>query len=228
MPTTSPHPHLYACSSLDNKPAYFLESDVSTRKTSIRRKEKDGSVVDVECPVFIANYNTYMNGADALDPLRLQRYSIQRSMRMKKYYQSFVLGLLDMAIVNAYIVHKQYCKGTSSKALPHAQFKLVLHEQLIRLTAEDLLERGGTPPATRTSSLRSSASAVTDPHLEFAEDKSASGRPRYRVCKVSSLLHDDPSRTIGKSHAYCIECSSEKALDTTCAIASARRRPATT
>ncbi|KAJ0410811.1 hypothetical protein ATCC90586_010134 [Pythium insidiosum] len=105
----------------------------------------------------------------------------------------------------------QYCKETSSKALPHAQFKLALHEQLISLTAEDLLERGGTPPASRTSSPRSSASAVTDHHLEFAGDKSASGRPRYRVCKVCSLLHDDPSKTIGKSRAYCIECSSEKA-----------------
>ncbi|KAJ0391169.1 hypothetical protein P43SY_010298 [Pythium insidiosum] len=152
-----------------------------------------------------------MNGVDAHDQLRLQRYSIQRSMRMKKYYQSLFLGLLDMAIVNAYIVHKQYCKETSSKALPHAQFKLALHEQLISLTAEDLLERGGTPPASRTSSPRSSASAVTDHHLEFAGDKSASGRPRYRVCKVCSLLHDDQSRTIGKSRAYCIECSSEKA-----------------
>ncbi|KAJ0392033.1 hypothetical protein P43SY_007295 [Pythium insidiosum] len=205
------YPHLYACSWLDNKPVYFLASNVSTRKTAIRRKEKDGSVVEVECPEFIAHYNKYMNGVDAHDQLRLQRYSIQRSMRMKKYYQSLFLGLLDMAIVNAYIVHKQYCLSTSNKPLTHSQFKLALHEQLISLTAEDLLERGGTPPPSRTSSPRSTASVITEHHLEFADDKNANGRPRYRVCKVCSLLHDDPTKPIGKSRAYCVECSSEKA-----------------
>ena len=200
---------LYACSWLDNKPVYFLACGASTQKTTITRKEKNGSTVEVGCPEFIASYNKYMNGVDAHDQLRLQRYSVQRCLRWKKYYMTLFFGLLDMALVNSYIVHRQYCKTTARKPLSHAQFRLLLHQQLINLTNIDFQQAPPTPK-TPTMSPSLGSSNVTTHRLEFADDKQPCGKARYRTCKVCSILHTDSTTNIGKTRSYCIDCSSEK------------------
>ena len=105
-------PKLYACSWLDKKPVYFLAHGVSTLKTAVTRKEKNGSSVEVGCPELVSLYNQYMGGVDGHDQLRLQRYSVQRSLCVKKYYKSLFFGLFDMALVNAYVVHREYCKSS--------------------------------------------------------------------------------------------------------------------
>ena len=52
------------------------------------------------------DYQNLMGGVDIHDQLRLQRFSIQLSIRCKKYYKSLFFGLVDMALVNAYIVYE--------------------------------------------------------------------------------------------------------------------------
>ncbi|EGZ13536.1 hypothetical protein PHYSODRAFT_412029, partial [Phytophthora sojae] len=54
-------------------------------------------------------YQRYMGGVDRHDQLRLQAYSLQLSTRFAKY-KSLFLGLVDMALVNAYIVYKKLCE----------------------------------------------------------------------------------------------------------------------
>lgn len=201
--------NLYACSWLDKKPVYFLASGVSTKKTSVCRKDPKGMSTQVSCPDFVAAYNTYMNGVDAHDQLRLQRYSVQRALRAKKYYMTLFFGLFDMALVNAYIVHVQYCKSVDETPLAHAQFRLLLHQQLLQLTEEEFVS-SSTPCSSPSRTPRSMPSTVTNHTLKFADDKQPSGKVRYRVCKVCSVLRDDPAKPIGKSRSYCVECSSEK------------------
>ncbi|EGZ26802.1 hypothetical protein PHYSODRAFT_412093, partial [Phytophthora sojae] len=58
------------------------------------------------CPGLVAVYQRYMEGAVRHDQLRLQAYSMQRSIRFNKYYKGLFRGLLDMALVNAYIIHR--------------------------------------------------------------------------------------------------------------------------
>ena len=168
---------------------YFLTYGVSTRKTTVWRKEKDGSSVEVKCPQFVADYNKYMNGVDAHDQLRLQRYSVQRSLRAKKYYKSLFFGLLDMALVNAYVVHCQYCKSLTEPPMSHAQFCTVLHEQLLNLHESDFLDVPSPTPSS--ASPRLSRFAMSNHRLHVADDESAAGRARYCVCKVCSILHSD-------------------------------------
>lgn len=43
------------------------------RQQALKGKEKDGSSVDLSCAEFVVDYNKFMNGVDAHDPLRLQR-----------------------------------------------------------------------------------------------------------------------------------------------------------
>jgi hypothetical protein len=203
-------PNLYACSWLDNKPVYFLAHGVSTLKTAIARKEKNGSSVQVGCPEFVDLYNQYMGGVDGHDQLRLQRYSVQRSLCVKKYYKSLFFGLFDMALVNAYVIHSQYCKSTLQKPLSHAQFRMLLHEQLINLTADEFEDVPCPPTPNTTRSPHLGRSTVTTHHLEFTVDKQPTGKMRYRVCKVCSLRQGDQNQPIGRSRAYCVECSTEK------------------
>jgi hypothetical protein len=200
-------PDLYACSWIDNKPVYFLACGVSTLKTAITRKEKDGSSREVGCPEFVAAYNNYMNGVDAHDQLRLQRYSVQRALRAKKYYMTLFFGLIDMALVNAYIVHCQYCKNTGEKPLSHAKFRVLLHEQLISASESDF-QHISSPGPSCASPFRA-RSSVTNHRLEFTEDKQPNGKMRYRVCKVCSIM-SDTNKSVGKSRAFCVECSTEK------------------
>ncbi|EGZ09547.1 hypothetical protein PHYSODRAFT_416846, partial [Phytophthora sojae] len=70
-------------------------------------------------------------GVDSHDLLRLQRYSIQRVMRPKKYYKTVFYGLLDIAVINAFITHCEYAKSVGENPLSHADFLIQLHEELL-------------------------------------------------------------------------------------------------
>ena len=52
----------------DTRPVTFMSSGHNpAHTTSIHRKKGDGSVVDVECPVCIIDYNQYMEGVEKGD-----------------------------------------------------------------------------------------------------------------------------------------------------------------
>ncbi|EGZ25318.1 hypothetical protein PHYSODRAFT_449404, partial [Phytophthora sojae] len=72
-------------------------------------------------------YQRYMGGVDRHDQLRLQAYSLQLSVRFTKYYKSLFLGLVDMALVNAYIVYKKLCERKPHKD-SHFNFLAKLHK----------------------------------------------------------------------------------------------------
>jgi len=211
----APFPKLVAASWLDNKPVYFLTCGVSTRKSSVVRKEKNGASSVVSCPEFVASYNKYMNGVDAHDQLRLQRYSVQRSLRVVKYYKTLFFGLFDIALVNSYILHREYCKNTQETALTHAEFRILLHEQLLAMTSNDFQPEALPSPSVErafgSSSPRPPMPTVTAHRMMTSEDKKPSGKYRYYVCKVCSILHEDRSTPIGNSRVYCMDCSTEKA-----------------
>lgn len=81
MATAISDPSLVACGWMDNRPVYFLSSHVSAEKTTIQRREKNGSISTVPCPHIVRTYQKYMGGVDKHDQLRLQSYSLQLSTR---------------------------------------------------------------------------------------------------------------------------------------------------
>ncbi|KAE9244122.1 hypothetical protein PF004_g5807 [Phytophthora fragariae] len=74
-----------------------------------------------------------MGGVDVHDQLRLQRYSLQRALKYKKYYKSLFFGFLDLAIVNAFIVFNARCEADGAKKLSHVKFLKQLHLELAQL-----------------------------------------------------------------------------------------------
>ena len=72
--------------------------------SSVKRKKKDGSQVDVPCPEAIKSYTTYMNGVDRADQLR-SSYPVSR--RAAKWWKYLFWFLIDISIINGFIMMKE-------------------------------------------------------------------------------------------------------------------------
>ncbi|POM64301.1 Hypothetical protein PHPALM_20194 [Phytophthora palmivora] len=146
-------PNMTAMSWWDSRPVHFLCTGGSLEMDRVVWQD-GGTQMEVACPRVIKDYHAFMGGVDVHDQLRLQRYLLQRALRFKKYYKSLVLGLIDLAIVNGYIVHKAYHKNKASHPLTHVKYMKKLHMQLCSLKASDMYEDNtfGTqlPPETPT------------------------------------------------------------------------------
>ncbi|KAE9017368.1 hypothetical protein PF005_g7092 [Phytophthora fragariae] len=86
---------------------------------------------------MIRDDQKWMGGVDVHDQLRLQRYSLQLAIKFTKYYKTIALGMIDMAITNAYICQREARKAEGKPAADHDKFLLGLHAQLIAMTDAD-------------------------------------------------------------------------------------------
>ncbi|KAE9109068.1 hypothetical protein PF007_g12403 [Phytophthora fragariae] len=104
------------------------------------RRLRGGQKVVVPCPAMMRDYQRWMEGVDIHDQLRLQRYSLQMAVVFRKYYKTIFLGLVDMAIVNAYIVYREAQKQRGEAPADHAKFLRVLQAQMLELTPADFTD----------------------------------------------------------------------------------------
>jgi hypothetical protein len=86
---------------------------------------------------MIRDYHRWMGGVDVHDQLRLQRYSLQLAVTFRKYYKTVFLGLVDMAVVNAFIVFREAQDQRGEKRTDHSMFLKLLQPQMLDLTADD-------------------------------------------------------------------------------------------
>ncbi|KAE9317371.1 hypothetical protein PR003_g18488 [Phytophthora rubi] len=130
------------------------------------------------------------------------RYSIQRAIRMRKYYKTIFLGLVDIAMVNAFIIHKMAMRRRGKPVPTHAAFMRRLHTGLLNQTSEDFsagddLEDLVTEPLPR------------QPHtLEKTEELNGTKRRQW-LCKVCSAYAGPDTRSFETSY-FCAECSRVK------------------
>ena len=88
----------------DSKAVNFISNYHGIDLTSVERKEKDGRKTKVPCPQVVKDYNAHMGGVDTHDMLR-QIYGIHR--KNIKWWHRIFFGLLDMAIVNSFLVFRE-------------------------------------------------------------------------------------------------------------------------
>nr|CAH7761067.1 unnamed protein product [Callosobruchus chinensis] len=99
---------------------YFCPKETAT----VLRRNKTGQRETVHCPKAIAEYNKIMGGVDKFDQLH-ERYAIGR--RSTKWWHRILYYLVDMAIVNSFIL-----MNTSKKRKgDQLTFRLNLARQLI-------------------------------------------------------------------------------------------------
>ncbi|KAG1709489.1 hypothetical protein DVH05_028647 [Phytophthora capsici] len=194
----------------DNRPVHLLSAGGSIQQDRVVRREKSGEQAEVACPRILKDYQTFMGGVDVHDQLRLQRYSLQLSLKYKKYYKGLFLGFIDLAIVNSLIVYNQRRVAEGKRKVSHIKFLKQLHLELVQLHEDDwdgirCTQQTPTKPRKRGRPAQ---------HLhellqvdEWRDGNNGQGRKRrQRTCKVCSKMKRANGAKGGEASYYCKSC----------------------
>ena len=100
--------------------------------TTVKRRQIDGTQVDVECPPLLPDCQAFMRGVDRYDQL-IGLYNIGR--RSKKWWKRVFSHILECAILNAYVldshIHPLEHALRGRKKRDYLTFRLQLAEELI-------------------------------------------------------------------------------------------------
>ncbi|XP_051550033.1 piggyBac transposable element-derived protein 4-like [Myxocyprinus asiaticus] len=135
---------------------------------TVKRKVKENGTCimkDFPVPAAVLDYNKHMGGVDLSDALIGYYTVLHKTM---KWYRSFFYHFVDIAVVNAFILHQQTSKEKNQKPLTQKAFREAL-----------VLELAGTGPACPVPSEVS--------HLPtFISGDSTTGRKRCKVCHLKT------------------------------------------
>ena len=95
----------------DTRPVTFMSSGHNPAHTkSIGRKTADGSIIEVDCPLSITDYNQFMGGVDRGDQYRKYYHVRVKSRKSYKYIYWF---LFEICVLNSFILSR-YSPCTTS------------------------------------------------------------------------------------------------------------------
>ncbi|KAG6623606.1 uncharacterized protein IUM83_02195 [Phytophthora cinnamomi] len=196
----------------DRKPVHYLCTGSAMAESTIKRNVKRVGPITVPCPSAVNDYQRWMGGVDVHDQLRLQRFSLQTSVRLQKYYKSLFLGFLDLAMVNAYLSHKEACKLNGTTAMKRGEWYSVLQNQLLQLKAQDFQGITVTPPTRSGKRVRKRTGPEGHSLAQFGDWVTVSGvqKRRPRSCKVCALLRGARKKSFQTTY-YCESCSLDDA-----------------
>lgn len=193
-------PGLVAASWKDSKIVNFMATGCSTRRVIVQRKRKgDGVSLEVACPELVRIYNKGMGGVDQHDQLRLHRYSIQKALRHRSYYKNLFFGIVDMALVNGFIIHKLVMKEQGKPVPTHADYLARLHVELL---AQQKVDFQGNMHAQNLLS----TPLAGQPHVLTKTAETYKNKVRQYLCKVCSAYSDKEHRSFETPYS-CEECS---------------------
>ena len=158
--------HMLAMGWLDTKPVYMISTGVASTAALVLRRLKRGAQVALSACRSLTLYHKYMGGVDTHDYMRMGRYSLQKSFQMRHWPKTMFLSLLDLCLVNAYVLWKLIHTGTPNMR-SREDFYLDLAEQMYCYTGFD------TIPKTRSAK---SSTPIGTPKLATPTNKSASIR----------------------------------------------------
>ena len=112
----------------DNKDVSVMSTNVQPGEQGVvRRMQHDATSVDVPAPTSVISYNKWMGGVDRGDQLR-QYYHLR--LKSRKFYKYIFWFLIDVCIVNTYILHKYYSNSPNAHTTLKP-FRLELAKSLI-------------------------------------------------------------------------------------------------
>ena len=134
--------------------------DKSMVKIPRRMKGAPNGIQEIDKPLAIDKYNKYMGGVDKAGQL-VQYY--QYNDHSKKWWKRVFFHMLDVTLVNAYIL---YSKSITDKSISHLDFRIAVAEGLANtpprlLGRNHFLERSGQQRECTVCSNRRSGKRIT-------------------------------------------------------------------
>lgn len=140
---------LFICKWKDKRSVYLLSNFHSPQDTtSVRRRERNGDVIEVPCPKVLVDYNSNMNFVDKFDQLKAT-YEVNR--KSHKWWHRILFHFLDVCVVNAHILNKllQGGNAVSQKDFRRRIVDGLLSNRLVTLKRK--LDRSSTRSPIRIS-----------------------------------------------------------------------------
>ena len=182
----------------DTKPVHIVSTGISTNQCTILRRVKGNkNQIPVSSANVINRYQRYMGGVDRNDYLRMSRYSVQTSNVTKKWYKLFFSAMIDLCLVNSFILWK-IMNRNSRNSSEHGWFQEQVAIGLLN-TRMVSRSRSSTPTGTRSAKNDNTSHKI----VRYDVGEGYQGREkRYRRCFVCQYLG---FRSM--SEHYCNTCN---------------------
>lgn len=158
----------------DNNIVTMCSNSLGARPIHIvkRYSQRDKKVVQIEQPYVVKRYNANMGGVDRCD----ENISLYRtSIRGKKWYFSLVSQCIDMAVQNAWQIHKNH-KG----ATDHLYFRRSIAIALLQQNKKPSSSSRGRPSLNENMTIR------FDRHDHFVIPQDKQTKCRYCHTKTTT------------------------------------------
>jgi len=110
----------------DKRDILALSTDVGDEMTKVSRRS-GSDVLEVDCPVLIEEYNSFMGGVDMANKY-MCCYSLGRKTR--KWWLHVFWRLIDQAILNALVIYRSNQRYSLHKILNQKDFRIQLAHAL--------------------------------------------------------------------------------------------------
>ena len=109
----------------DNKPVTLISNDKGVNPViKVKRYCKEQKKrVEVDCPLLVTEYNAHMGGIDKSDMLV---HLYKTPLKSKRWYLRLFGYVIDVCIVNAWLLYKRHCKALKESNMPLKNFRLQL------------------------------------------------------------------------------------------------------
>ena len=181
----------------DTKPVVVISTlSQANETTTVKRKQKNGSRIDVPCPLAFDLYNKYMGGVDRNDQVR--NYHTY-NFKSRKFYKYIFFFLFHLSITNSFILTKQYSQTITVCNIKNFREKL----------AKALI--GDYRSHKRSSRLSITSASVKPSSLQHFPRKGSANVHRCYYC--SNVLHRRRQTTWQCQECHIFLCHTGKEDD---------------
>jgi len=141
---------IVGCKWFDNKFVHLFSNYIGPEPTDeVQRWSTTSKTrIPVQRPAVVKEYNSFMGGVDLHDML-VEIYRID--IRSKRFYLRIIFHLIDMAIVNSWILYRRHCKQLGIKKFdPLVNFKSDIAHALI-LSGKNKVKKRGKPSSSNST-----------------------------------------------------------------------------
>ena len=187
----------------DTKVVHMVSTGINTSTSTVNRRSKNGQIIVVSSSNVVNQYCKYMSGVDHHDFLRMAKYSVQSCNIHKKWYKLFFLAMVDLCLVNSFIIWKRIKGNASNSSKDHAWFQEQVALGLLNVKIGSAKTRSFSPYTNKKQTdMEPFENACTHNIVRYDIGDGYAGREkRYRRCFVCSI---HGSRTM--SEYYCLQC----------------------